>query len=89
MAPGRGIPPSGQRGKRYMDDLRFPAEGDPFAFALAFVALARERDVPTRHPVRRQRLKGTDNIGLPSAGNPGNFACAFSFVHDPRYPAMR
>jgi hypothetical protein len=89
MVSGRGIRSSGQKRQRDIDDLGFPEEGDPSAFALAYLAVARERDVPARHPVYRRSLKDTDDIGLSSAGDPGDFACAFSSVRDPRFPARR
>ena len=71
------------------DDLGLPAASDPGGFALAFVAMTRERGFPARRPLGRRRGKDTDDLGLPSESDPADFACAFAAIRDFRSIARR
>ena len=64
------------------DDLGLPAASDPGGFALAFVAMTREREFPARRPLGRQRGEHTDDLGLPSESDPADFAYAFAAIRD-------
>ena len=76
--------PVRQRRWQETDDLGFPAESDPVAFALAFVAVSREWDIHARCPVRRRRCEDIDDLNLSSEGDPADFARAFHTIREPR-----
>jgi hypothetical protein len=71
------------------DDLGLPAASDPGGFALAFVAMTREREFPARRPLGRRRGEDADDLGLPSESDPADLACAFVAVRDLRSIARR
>ena len=62
-----------------LDDLDLPIDGDPRAFAAAFVSVTRDRQGRTvKHSTRRPVV--TDEIGFPADDHPVDFARAFFAV---------
>jgi hypothetical protein len=64
-----------------VDDLGFPLEGDPSAFAQAFAATAHQRDLPVARCADRLPTEEVDDFGLPAESDPADFACAFRVLY--------
>jgi hypothetical protein len=64
-----------------VDDLGFPLEGDATAFALAFAAIAHQRDLPRARSADRLPTEEIDDFGLPTESDPADFACAFRVLY--------
>ena len=77
---GQPMRPARQRRWQETDDLGVPAESDPLAFALAFVAASRDRGVHARRRVRRPTREDMDDLNLPSESDPADFARAFHAI---------
>jgi hypothetical protein len=72
-----------------MDELGFPRHGDPEGFARAFLAVTRERRVPTFRRFRRREPEDIDDLGFPSEGDPSDVTRAFLAVRDHRQLAKK
>jgi hypothetical protein len=64
-----------------VDDLGFPLEGDPSAFAQAFAAIAHHRDLPMPRYPNRLPTEELDDFGLPTESDPADFARAFRALY--------
>lgn len=59
------------------DDLGFPVEGDPDAFARAFITVRRQHDLHSAAYTDRAQTQDIDGLGFSAEGDAIDFACAF------------
>lgn len=72
------------------DDLGFPVEGDPDAFARAFITVRRRHNLHSAAYTDRARTQDIDGLGFPVEGDAPDFACAFrALFGQPRLNSRR